>query len=91
VVLMKSDPFDVISAITLSRATLRKLHQNLGWAAGYNTIAFPSAAGLFYPWFGLVLRPEIAAIAMSGSSLLVAINALLLKRTKLEGIKAPVQ
>ncbi len=91
VVLMKSDPFDVIGAITLSRATLRKMHQNLGWAAGYNTIAFPIAAGVFYPWLGLVLRPEIAAIAMSGSSLLVAINALLLKRTKLEGIKAPVQ
>jgi len=88
VVLMKSDPFDVIGAITLSRATLRKMHQNLWWAAGYNTIAFPIAAGLFYPWFGLVLRPEIAAISMSGSSLLVAINALLLKRTQLEGIKA---
>jgi Cu2+-exporting ATPase len=87
VVLMKSDPFDVIGAITLSRATLRKMHQNLWWAAGYNTIAFPIAAGLFYPAFGLMLRPEIAAISMSGSSLLVAINALLLKRTRLEGIK----
>jgi len=88
VVLMKSDPFDVIGAITLSRATLRKMHQNLWWAAGYNTIAFPIAAGLFYPAFGLVLRPEIAALSMSGSSLLVAINALLLKQTRLEGIKA---
>ena len=89
VVLMKSDPFDVIGVITLSRATLRKMHQNLWWAAGYNTIAFPIAAGLFYPAFGLVLRPEIAAISMSGSSLLVALNALMLKRTRLEGIKAP--
>lgn len=88
VVLMKSDPFDVIGAITLSRATLRKMHQNLWWAAGYNTIAFPIAAGLFYPAFGLVLRPEIAALSMSGSSLLVAVNALLLKRTRLEGISA---
>ena len=88
VVLMKSDPFDVIGAITLSRATLRKMHQNLWWAAGYNTIAFPIAAGLFYPAFGLVLRPEIAALSMSGSSLLVAANALLLKRTRLEGITA---
>ncbi len=87
VVLMKSDPFDVIGAITLSRATLRKMHQNLWWAAGYNTIAFPIAAGLFYPAFGLILRPEIAAISMSGSSLLVAINALMLKNTKLEGIQ----
>jgi len=88
IVLMKSDPFDVIGAITLSRATLRKMHQNLWWAAGYNTIAFPIAAGLFYPAFGLILRPEIAAISMSGSSLLVAVNALMLKNTKLEGIKA---
>ena len=91
VVLMKSDPFDVIGAIALSRATLRKMHQNLWWAAGYNIIAFPIAAGLFYPAFGLVLRPEIAAISMSGSSLLVAINALMLKNTKLEGIKAKPQ
>ncbi len=88
VVLMKSDPFDVIGVITLSRATLRKMHQNLWWAAGYNTIAFPIAAGLFYPAFGLILRPEIAAISMSGSSLLVAVNALMLKNTKLEGIRA---
>lgn len=83
VVLMKSDPFDVIGAIALSRATLYKMHQNLWWAVGYNTIAFPIAAGLFYPAFGLVLRPEIAALSMSGSSLIVAINALLLKRFKL--------
>ena len=87
IVLMKSDPFDVIGAITLSRATLRKMHQNLWWAVGYNTIAFPIAAGLFYPALGLVLRPEIAAVSMSGSSLLVAINALLLKNTNLQGIK----
>lgn len=86
VVLMKSDPFDVIGAIALSRATVRKMRQNLFWAVGYNTIAFPIAAGLLYPWFGLLLRPEIAALSMAGSSLLVAINALLLKRTHLPGI-----
>jgi len=91
VVLMKSDPFDVIGIITLSRATLRKMHQNLWWAAGYNTIAFPVAAGVFYPAFGFVLRPEIAAISMSGSSLLVAVNALMLKRTRLQGIKVSPQ
>lgn len=84
VVLMKSDPFDVVKAIELSKATVAKMRQNLWWAAGYNTIAFPIAAGIFYPAFGLVLRPEIAAIAMSGSSLIVAVNALLLKYTKLE-------
>jgi Cu2+-exporting ATPase len=88
VVLMKSDPFDVIGAIALSRATVRKMNQNLWWAVGYNTIAFPIAAGLFYPAFGLLLRPEIAAISMAGSSLLVALNALLLKRTRLPGIRA---
>jgi len=83
VVLMKSDPYDVLGAIELSRATLRKMHQNLFWAVAYNVIAFPAAAGVFYP---LVLSPEVAALAMSGSSALVAVNALLLKRTRLEGI-----
>jgi Cu2+-exporting ATPase len=87
VVLMKSDPFDVIGAIALSRATVRKMQQNLWWAVGYNTIAFPIAAGVFYPAFGLLLRPEIAALSMAGSSLLVALNALLLKRTRLPGIE----
>jgi P-type Cu2+ transporter len=88
VVLMKSDPFDVIGAIALSRATVRKMRQNLFWAVGYNTVAFPIAAGVFCPSFGLLLRPEIAALSMAGSSLLVAINALLLKRTQLPGIRA---
>ncbi len=84
VVLMKSDPFDVVGAIMLSRATLRKMHQNLWWAVGYNVIAFPVAAGMFYPF---IISPEVAALAMSGSSALVAVNALLLKRTRLEGIR----
>jgi Cu2+-exporting ATPase len=83
VVLMKSDPFDVVGTIVLSRATLRKMHQNLWWATGYNLVAFPLAAGVFYPF---LLSPEIAALSMSGSSVLVAVNALLLKRTRLEGI-----
>jgi Cu2+-exporting ATPase len=83
VVLMKSDPYDIVGAIELSRATLRKMHQNLWWAVGYNVIAFPLAAGVLYP---LVLSPEVAALSMSGSTLIVAINALLLKRTKLAGI-----
>ena len=83
VVLMKSDPFDVVGAVELSRATLRKMHQNLFWAVAYNVIAFPLAAGVFYP---LLLSPEIAALAMSGSSALVAMNALLLKWTRLSGI-----
>jgi Cu2+-exporting ATPase len=87
VVLMKSDPLDVIGAIALSRATVRKMKQNLVWAVGYNTIAFPIAAGVFYPGLGLLLRPEIAALSMAGSSLLVALNALLLKRTRLPGLR----
>lgn len=86
VVLMKSDPYDIVGAIELSRATLRKMHQNLWWAVGYNVIAFPLAAGVFYPF---TLSPEIAALSMSGSSAVVAINALMLKRTKLAGIKNP--
>jgi P-type Cu2+ transporter len=84
IVLMKSDPFDVVGAIELSHATLRKMHQNLWWAVGYNVIAFPLAAGVLYP---ILLGPSIAALAMSGSSALVAINALMLKRTKLTGIR----
>lgn len=84
IVLMKSDPFDVVGAIQLSQATLRKMHQNLWWAVGYNVVAFPLAAGVLFPF---LLSPTIAAIAMSGSSALVAINALMLKRTKLTGIR----
>ena len=84
VVLMKSDPFDVVSAIALSRATLRKMRQNLFWAVPYNVVAFPAAAGVFYP---LVISPGVAALSMSGSSVLVAVNALLLKRTDLGGTK----
>jgi Cu2+-exporting ATPase len=83
IVLMRSDPFDVVGSIELSRATLRKMHQNLYWAVGYNVIAFPIAAGVLSPF---LLSPSLAAIAMSGSSAIVAINALLLKRAKLPGI-----
>jgi Cu2+-exporting ATPase len=80
VVLMRSDPLDVATALTIGRGTLRKMRQNLGWAVGYNTIALPIAAGVFMPAFGLMLRPEIAALSMSGSSIIVVANALLLKR-----------
>lgn len=83
VVLMRSDPMDVAVALQIGRGTLTKMRQNLGWAIGYNSVALPIAAGVFEPAFGLVLRPEIAALSMSGSSLLVAVNALLLKRLRL--------
>ncbi|WP_217914769.1 heavy metal translocating P-type ATPase [Miltoncostaea marina] len=83
VVLMRSDPLDVPVALQIGRGTLRKMRQNLGWAIGYNAIALPIAAGVFEPSLDLVLRPEIAALSMSGSSFLVAFNALLLKRLRL--------
>jgi len=82
-VLMRSDPLDVPIAVRIGKGTVRKERQNLGWAVGYNVIALPIAAGVFAPAFGLVLRPEIAALSMSGSSLIVAVNALLLKRLEL--------
>jgi Cu2+-exporting ATPase len=82
VVLMRSDPLDVPIALRIGKGTLRKMRQNLGWAVGYNTIALPIAAGVF-AFAGVVLSPEIAALSMSGSSFLVAVNALLLKRLRL--------
>ncbi|WP_343997966.1 heavy metal translocating P-type ATPase [Microcella frigidaquae] len=89
VVLMRSDPQDVAVALRIGKGTLRKMRQNLGWAIGYNAIALPIAAGVFYPAFGIMLSPEIAAISMSGSSVIVAVNALLLKRLRLPAQQAP--
>ncbi len=83
IVLMRSDPANVVTAIALSRATVRKMRQNLGWAVGYNSLALPIAGGVFAE-VGLTLRPEIAALSMSGSSVLVAVNALLLRRARVE-------
>jgi Cu2+-exporting ATPase len=82
VVLMRSDPLDVATAITISRGTRRKMRQNLTWAVGYNSLALPIAAGVFEP-LGFVLRPEVAAISMAGSSIIVAVNAVALKRLPL--------
>ncbi|SFR24881.1 Cu2+-exporting ATPase [Lentzea waywayandensis] len=90
VVLMRSDPLDVPIALRIGRGTLRKMRQNLGWAIGYNAIALPIAAGVFVPAFGFMLRPEIAALSMSGSSLIVAVNALALKRLRLPTVEASV-
>jgi Cu2+-exporting ATPase len=83
VVLMRSDPLDVPVALRIGRGTVRKMRQNLSWAVGYNAIALPIAAGVFEPAFGLMLRPEIAALTMSGSSAIVAINAVMLRRLRL--------
>jgi Cu2+-exporting ATPase len=82
VVLMKSDPLDIIRAITLSKATVRKMRQNLFWAAIYNVLAIPVAAGALYPSFGIELRPEWSALLMSLSSIIVAVNAVLLRRVE---------
>jgi Cu2+-exporting ATPase len=81
-VLMRSDPLDVATAISISRGTVRKMHQNLWWAVGYNSLALPLAAGVFEP-LGFVLRPEVGAISMAGSSIIVALNAVSLKRLRL--------
>lgn len=82
IVLMHSDPCDVVRAMKIASATLRKMRQNLWWAVGYNAVAFPLAAGVLYPF---VLSPEIAALSMSGSSAIVALNALLLRRMRTGG------
>jgi P-type Cu2+ transporter len=81
IVLMRSDPLDVLAAIRLSKATVVKMKQNLFWAAIYNVIAIPIAAGVLYP-LGILLSPAVAALAMSASSITVATNAVLLKRVE---------
>jgi Cu2+-exporting ATPase len=78
IVLVRSDPRDVVSIIELARATYRKMVQNLWWATGYNIVAIPLAAGILYP-FGVVLTPAVGAIFMSVSTVIVAINAQLLR------------
>jgi Cu2+-exporting ATPase len=82
VVLVRSDPRDVPRIITLSKATYRKMIQNLWWAAGYNIIAIPLAAGVLAPW-GIVLHPAVGAVLMSLSTVVVAINAQLLRGVRL--------
>ena len=80
VVLMKSDPLDIVRAYRLSKATVRKMKQNLFWASIYNVLAIPVAAGVLYPAYRIMLRPEWSALLMSLSSIIVATNAVLLKR-----------
>lgn len=79
IILVKSDPRDVIRVIHLSKATYRKMVQNLVWATGYNVVAIPLAAGVLYG-SGIVLSPAVGAILMSFSTVIVAINAQLLRR-----------
>jgi Cu2+-exporting ATPase len=82
VVLMRSDPVDVMRAWQLSRATVRKMKENLAWASVYNILAIPIAAGVLYSRFGIMLRPEWSALLMSVSSIVVATNAVLLRRAE---------
>ncbi|WP_406045619.1 heavy metal translocating P-type ATPase [Micromonospora sp. NBC_00898] len=82
VILASSDPRGVTSVIRLSRASYRKMLQNLGWAAGYNVVAIPLAAGVL-AWAGIALSPAIAAVLMSASTIVVALNAQLLRRVRL--------
>jgi Cu2+-exporting ATPase len=82
IVLVRSDPRDVPRIINLSRVSYRKMVQNLWWAAGYNIVAIPLAAGVLAPW-GILLTPAMGAVLMSLSTIIVAINAQLLRRARL--------
>jgi Cu2+-exporting ATPase len=90
IVLVRSDPRDVVAAIELSRATYRKMIQNLVWATGYNLVAIPVAAGVLVPW-GIDLPMAVGAIAMSVSTIVVAANAQLLRRLRLRRESSPRQ
>ena len=79
IILVNSDPKDVARLIAFGRATYRKMIQNLGWAVGYNVVAIPLAAGVLHPYF--TLSPALGAVLMSASTIIVAINAQLLKRS----------
>jgi Cu2+-exporting ATPase len=81
-ILVKSNPLDVVKIVRLSKATHRKMIQNIWWAAGYNIIAIPLAAGVLAPW-GFTLPPAIGALIMSLSTVIVAINAQLLRNEEL--------
>ncbi|MDR6808469.1 Cu2+-exporting ATPase [Dyadobacter sp. BE34] len=83
IILVNSDPMDVVQMITFGRATYRKMVQNLAWAIGYNVVAIPLAAGLLYPSF--MLSPAMGAVLMSASTIVVAINAKLLRVNQIPG------
>jgi P-type Cu2+ transporter len=82
VVLVKNNPADVAGGIVLARAVRGKIRQNLFWAAIYNLLAIPVAAGVLYPSFGILLRPEWAALLMSASTVIVTVNALMINRVQ---------
>ena len=88
-VLVENDPQDVLAALRLSRATYRKMIQNLAWATGYNAIALPLAAGAL-AWAGFLLSPAVGAVLMSVSTVVVAVNAMLLRRSSISAPEPPV-
>ena len=87
IVLVRSNPMDVVAIVQLSRATYRKMVQNLIWATGYNVVAIPLAAGALYAW-GVVLSPALDAALMAASTVIVAINARLLRLGTAQGSTA---
>ena len=88
VILVRSNPLDVVAIVELSRATYRKMIQNLAWATGYNVVAIPLAAGALYAW-GVLLTPALGAVLMSASTVIVAVNARLLRLKKSPGTEEP--
>jgi Cu2+-exporting ATPase len=82
-VLVENDPLAVVAALRLARAGYRKMVQNLLWATGYNVVALPLAAGVAYAW-GVLLSPAVGAVLMSASTVIVAVNAMLLRRLRLD-------
>jgi Cu2+-exporting ATPase len=90
IVLVRSDPRDVVAAIELSRATYRKMIQNLVWATAYNLIAIPVAGGLLVRW-GFDLPMSVGAVAMSLSTIIVAVNAQLLRRSNIQLVSSPAR
>jgi Cu2+-exporting ATPase len=85
-VLVENDLLDALTALTLSRATDKKMVQNLIWATGYNAVALPLAAGVAYAW-GILLSPAVGAVFMSASTVIVAVNAMLLRRLRLSNTR----
>jgi Cu2+-exporting ATPase len=81
IILVRSNPLDVVAIVQLSRATFRKMVQNLFWATGYNVVAIPLAAGALYAW-GVLLSPALGAVLMSASTVIVAVNARMLRLKK---------
>ncbi len=81
-ILVKSNPHDVVKIVEISRASYRKMNQNIWWAAGYNIVAIPLAAGILAPW-GFIMPPAVGALLMSLSTIIVAVNAQTLRRLKL--------